>query len=83
MSQKGAHTWDMVIDYHRCPVCGWILENRENYQYRLGHYQKDLECDKCHHFFTVTKVTHPRFGPLIGDSQPVEVDWENRKKERI
>jgi uncharacterized C2H2 Zn-finger protein len=77
MSQKGEHTWDLVIQYHRCPVCGYITESRENYTYRMGgKYQKDLECPRCHHLFTLTKLRKPSFGPLIGDPQPKEVSWE-------
>jgi uncharacterized C2H2 Zn-finger protein len=76
MSQRGTHTWDLVIEYIRCPECGFIIENREKYQYRLGKYQKDLECPRCHHRFTITKNVKPKFGPLIGEAQPVEMDWE-------
>lgn len=75
MSQAGTHTWDLNWDYQRCPKCGYILENREKYIYRLGKYQKDLECPRCKQLFTVTKPTKPRLGPLIGDPQPTEVDW--------
>jgi len=53
--QKGSHTWEIILYYHRCPKCGFIFESREDYQYRLGLYQKDLECPKCHHQYTVTK----------------------------
>lgn len=79
MSQKGTHTWDLILQYHQCPKCGYIIESRKGYDYRLGKYQKDLECERCHHIFTVTKNTKPTFGPLIGEAQPVEVDWKERK----
>lgn len=75
MSQKGTHTWDMVIDYHACPSCGFIIESREKYEYKHKKYQKDLECNRCHHHFTVTKPSHVSFGPLLGEPQPVEWDW--------
>jgi len=75
MTQKGPHTWDINIQYHRCPKCGFILENRDNWQYRLGKYQKDLECPRCKQSFTVIKKTKPRFGPLIGEPQKAEFDW--------
>lgn len=75
MSQEGEHTWDIVIDYHRCPKCGYILESRDKYQYRMGKYVKQLECERCHHQFMVTKSTEPRFGPLLGEPQPAEFDW--------
>lgn len=78
MTQKGEHTWDLVLQYHRCPVCGFIIESREDYQYRMGGvYQKDLECPRCKHRFTLTKPRKPTFGPLIGDPQPAEVDWKD------
>lgn len=75
MTQKGTHTWDLVIDYHRCPKCGNIIESRDIYEYILGKYQKEIECDRCHHKFLVFKHTKPSFGPLIGDPQPPEMDW--------
>jgi len=75
MSQKGEHTWDLVLHYHCCPQCGKILESRDDYQYRLGCYQKELQCERCHLEFTVTKSTHPTFGPLIGEPHPPEMDW--------
>lgn len=55
MTQKGTHTWDIVIDYYQCPKCGNIIENRETFEYRLGSTQKDFECERCHHKFTITK----------------------------
>lgn len=63
---KGNHTWDIIIQYHRCPKCGVIMESRLDYEYRLGKYQKDLECERCGHRFTLTKKTKPTFGPLWG-----------------
>lgn len=64
--KKGSHTWDLHVHYYKCPKCGVILENREDYQYRLGKYEKDLECPQCHHQFTVRKRARPTFGPLFG-----------------
>lgn len=65
--QHGDHTWDIIIEYFKCPQCGLILESRDKYQYRLGVYQKDLICDRCKHSFTVTKKIKHTFGPLLGD----------------
>jgi hypothetical protein len=75
MTQNGTHTWDIIIHYHRCPGCGFIIESREDYHYRMGKYQKDLTCSRCQRRFTITKPTRLRFGPLIGNPQPPEVDW--------
>lgn len=79
MTQKGEHTWDIVIHYYRCPKCGNIIESREAYKYRLGVYGKDVECPRCHHGFRVLKKTKPTFGPLSGEPQPVEFDWSTDK----
>ena len=79
MAQKGEHTWDMIFHYHRCPECGFIIESREDYEYRLGHYVKTLDCPRCHGSFTLEKETKPTFGPLIGEPQPVEWDWSTKK----
>lgn len=75
MGQKGAHTWTIVVDYHRCPACGYILECRDDFEYRLGVYQKDLICGRCRHHFTVAKKSKPTLGPFIGNPYPKEVDW--------
>jgi uncharacterized C2H2 Zn-finger protein len=75
MSQRGSHTWDLTWDYQKCPQCGYIIESREKYIYRLGRYEKELECPRCKKVFTVVKPTKPSWGPLIGDPQPAEVDW--------
>lgn len=79
MSQRGTHTWDLIIHYHRCPACGYIIESRQDYQYRFGKYQKDIICRRCQSSFTLTKPVRPHFGPLIGPSQPAEVDWDAKK----
>lgn len=75
MTQRGTHTWDLVLDYHRCPKCGNIVESRDKYQYQAGKYQKEIECDRCHHLFIAVKPTKLTFGPLIGDPEPPEMDW--------
>lgn len=75
MTQKGAHTWDLVLHYHRCPSCGYIFDSRENFEYRLGRYQKELDCPRCRFPFTVTKVTKPAAGPFFGEGEGAEVTW--------
>lgn len=76
MTQKGSHTWDLILQYHRCPRCGYIIESRVDFNYRLGSWIKDLECTRCQYHFTETKARKPSFGPLIGDPQPIEMTWE-------
>lgn len=75
MTNRSTHTWDIVIHYHRCPGCGYIIESRENYIYRMGKYQKDVVCNRCQRRFSVTKPVRPRFGPLLGTPHPPEFDW--------
>lgn len=76
MKQSGTHTWDLFVHYDRCPFCGFIIENRTDYEYRLGKYEQDLDCPRCLKTFTVQKKSRPQFGPLFGEPQPTEVDWE-------
>ncbi len=75
MSQKGTHTWDLILHYHACPKCGNIIESRTDYHYRLGKDVKDVECPQCHEQFTLFKSSTPHFGPLFGDNEVVEWDW--------
>lgn len=75
MTQKGTHTWDLIVQYHRCPKCGYIQESRENYEYRLGKYEKDLECERCHHRYHLEKKVKAKFAPLVGEPEYVEWDW--------
>lgn len=75
MTQKGPHTWDLIMHYHRCPVCGRIFDSRVDYEDRLGKYQKDLECPACGHSFTVTKIRKLQAGPFFGDGDRAEVTW--------
>lgn len=76
MTQKGEHTWDLVIDYRRCPECGFIIESRDGFEYRLGKWEKEVDCTRCGNRFTVSSSRKPRFGPLIGEPQPREFDFE-------
>jgi hypothetical protein len=75
MTQKGGHTWDLVIHYHCCPSCGNIIESRQDFEYLLGEWIKEIICEKCDHAFKLTKKRRPAFGPLIGNPQPKEIDW--------
>lgn len=76
MTQKGPHTWDIIIQYHQCPKCGYINESREDYEYRLGKYQKDIRCERCGNNFTLTKRARPSMGPFFGEGDHAEVDWK-------
>lgn len=75
MTQKGLHTWDLILQYHRCPKCGFIIESRDDFKYRLGKWLKAVHCERCGFSFELSKARKPSFGPLIGDPQPVEMDW--------
>lgn len=77
MTQKGEHTWDLAIRYHRCPACGYIIESRDDYHYRLGKYEKALTCPKCAHQFIEVKKTEQKLGPLIGEPETASFEWEN------
>ncbi len=75
MGQKGTHTWDMILDYHRCPQCGYIVESRKPFEKMMGTLQKNEECPRCSEHFSIEKKREPTFGPLIGDPQPIETEW--------
>lgn len=80
MSQKGAHTWDIVIDYQKCPKCAWITESRKTYQCHNGKWGKEIECQRCHHRFIVTKQEKvPKIKPFFSDGESIEVDWDARE----
>lgn len=67
----GVHTWDIILHYYRCPLCGYIMENQTQFERRLQNLQKELCCSKCKHFFTITKNKKPTFGPLLGHDTEV------------
>ncbi|MEC7838870.1 MAG: hypothetical protein VX777_02385 [Chlamydiota bacterium] len=73
--QEGHHTWNLTVHYHKCPECGYIIESREDYFYRLGKYIKNVECDRCKHAFTLQKRVKPKVGPLFGEGDTVEMEW--------
>lgn len=75
MIEKGTHTWNLYLSYHRCPSCGYIFDSREDFQYRLGKYQKDLECPRCGLVFTLTKEQKSLIGPFFGEAPKPEFDW--------
>lgn len=67
----GNHTWDLVLYYHRCPSCGFIMENRDKFEPRFHLLQKDLVCPRCQQAFTITKKQKPTFGPLLGHNPEI------------
>ncbi len=74
MIQRGDHTWELYIGYHRCPKCGFILESREDYRYSNGKYEKQLDCPRCNDHYTSIKSYK---GPLLGKPEPIEIEWRN------
>lgn len=75
MTQKGNHTWDLIIQYHCCPACGYITESRDDYTYRLGDYYKDVVCGRCGKHFELRKRAHKTVGPLFGEGAKAETEW--------
>ncbi len=75
MTQKGSHTWDLIVHYHRCPKCGYIIESRDDYIFHKNKGVKQLTCKRCNHAFEEIKMRKSSFGPLLGDPQPSEFDW--------
>jgi uncharacterized C2H2 Zn-finger protein len=65
MRVKGTHTYDLFLEYCRCPSCGYVMESRKEYENRLGKLEKEIECNRCDHEFTVSKQLKPVFGPFF------------------
>lgn len=76
--QKGPHTWDLTVHYHKCPSCSYILESRDDYIYRLGNYIKELDCPRCDHSFTIKKNVKPSIGPFFGEGSTMEMEWGDK-----
>jgi len=73
---RGKHTWELTYHYHRCPDCGYVFENRDDYDYRVGiGYCKDLECPRCHQHFSLKKAGRLIIGPLFGNGEHIETEW--------
>lgn len=75
MTQRGPHTWDMIIEYYACPHCGYIHENRERFEDRFGKLVKDFVCERCGKHYQVEKKQKHKFGPLFGEETFLEFDW--------
>lgn len=80
MREKGTHTWDLHLAYHRCPKCGNIFESRKDYVYQMGKFVKDLQCPKCGNTYTLTKAEPPRIGPFFGETPKPDFDWSNNER---
>jgi hypothetical protein len=63
--KNGTHTYDIVIDYHKCEKCGNIIESRKGYVYQLGKYIKEVQCDRCSHTMTLERPHPVSFAPLF------------------
>jgi uncharacterized C2H2 Zn-finger protein len=72
---QGDHTWDIIVDYHRCPACGFIQESRQPYAVEGDILVKQLTCERCDGVFKATKARKKSFAPLFGSRQPAEFDW--------
>lgn len=70
--RHGNHTWDLVLHYYRCPVCGYILENRAKFESRFHELVKECICLRCQHSFTISKKKQPTFGPLLGSDPEID-----------
>ncbi len=75
MTQKGTHTWDIVISYHRCPECGYIFENRDNWQAMKKISQKNLQCPRCKKEFIDKKPLRNNSLPFFGEPEKADFDW--------
>lgn len=64
------HTWDILINYYKCPFCLTILENREHFQEKKDFYYKDFLCTECGKQFTVTKEKRRGYKPFFGQPKP-------------
>ena len=52
-----------------------VNENRDEFQYKMGSWEKDITCERCGNTFTVKDKRKVTFGPLIGIPQPPEITW--------
>lgn len=75
MTQKGTHTWDMVVSYHKCPECGYIVENQDVWKVEKDHYEKPIVCPRCKHSFVAIKPRKKGFGPFFGEPTKPDFDW--------
>jgi hypothetical protein len=72
MTQKGSHTWDITIDYHLCPKCKHIVEDRQEYILNV----KEVKCSFCGHLFSVFRAKKSSWSLFSGSD--AEWDWPER-----
>jgi uncharacterized C2H2 Zn-finger protein len=75
MSQKGSHTWDLNLDYHLCPKCKQIFEDRQAYTLKAGRYVKEMKCPYCEHLFSASKANKAHWSLFSGADEFPEWDW--------
>lgn len=69
------HTYPLHLSYRKCPECGYIIECRQGFHYRMGRYEREITCPQCtKHFIDVQKGNEP-LGPLFGEAPKPEFDW--------
>ncbi len=78
MTQKGSHTWDLVIDYHVCPTCKRIIEDRQNYIRVSKRLAKEIKCPYCEHVFSAIKESKPQWALFSGNDEIPDWDWPEK-----
>ena len=73
--QKKIHTWEIILEYIKCPNCGSIIEDRQMYKDFFGKPYKEMHCSRCQHKWIIEKKKGSRFGPLFGDPSPITTEW--------
>lgn len=66
---RGTHDWDMHLEYHRCPSCGYIEECRKPYEARFERFEKDRQCGRCGYVYTVNRFRMLPQEPLLERSE--------------
>ena len=78
MPQKGTHTLDLVVMYHRCPKCDFIFESRKPFHVENGKYLKEETCPRCQHIFEDQVKPDSPLGALLHLGAPTkpEFTWD-------
>lgn len=70
--RHGNHTWDLILHYYACPICGFIDENKDKFEKRFDILEKEIVCPRCRHTYKAAKKNRPSFGPLLGHDPEVD-----------